>query len=236
MTPLLLVLALLAPAPAKIPKDAPWCVPPGAPQLFLSPMGEPFRAKGGEPYPAASWFARADTDRDGKIGAAEFVADAATFFRSLDKNGDAALLPDEIAAYEAVVPEIALYRPRERGERAMRGGGGDHSESAADDNGRVRIASPKGKRDDSYGGAMGAGRYGWLNIPHPLWSADADIDRAVTSAEFAAAARRRFALLDGGKRGYLVLADLGMTPEQAERAGPCRPRPKPGERPGGDKR
>ena len=219
MTAILLLLALAAtPAPArpaKIPKDAPFCTPADAAQTFVSPTGEPFRAKGGEPYPSAAWFARADADRDGRLTSAEFVADAGGWFRRLDRDGDGQLIPDEVAAYERDTPEIALYRVRERGARG----------------GREPRPEPRRRsdsRDASYGGAMGAGRYGWLNIPHPIWPADTDLDRAVTAAEFAAAARKRFVLLDKNGRGYLALADLGPTAEQAERAAPCRPRPAPG--------
>ena len=31
-------------------------------QLFIAPMGEPFRAGPNDPYPSALWFARADTN------------------------------------------------------------------------------------------------------------------------------------------------------------------------------
>src|SRR6185312_9663402 len=34
--------------------------PPQPEQLFISPAGQPFRAKPGEPYPVAQWFAQAD--------------------------------------------------------------------------------------------------------------------------------------------------------------------------------
>ena len=33
--------------------------------LFVSPSGEPFRSRPGEPYPVAVWFAQADADHDG---------------------------------------------------------------------------------------------------------------------------------------------------------------------------
>lgn len=212
--PLLLALVaapVLAERPPKIPKDAPYCVPADAPQLFLSPMGEPFRAKGGEGDPAAAWFAGADSDRDGRLTAAEFAADARRFFATLDRDRDGALVPEEVALYERSVPETALFRPR--GEQAAR---------------------PPGKRrkdDPGYGGEMGAGRYGFLNVPQPIWSADLDIDRAVTLAEFGRAATKRFALLDKAGAGGLTMAALGRTPAAAERAGPCQPRPKRAQRP-----
>ena len=60
---------------------------PGA-GLFISPSGKPFRAKPGEPYPVAAWFAAADRDGDGRVTLAEFEADADAFFRELDRNHD----------------------------------------------------------------------------------------------------------------------------------------------------
>ena len=225
---------LAAPAPAaktpKIPKDAPFCVPADAPFLFLSPMGEPFRGKGGEAYPSAAWFAEADANGDGRLSADEMVRDAQRFFARLDRDHDAALIPDEIALYERDVPEIALYRGRPEGPRR----GGDGPVGGRPDGPRQAQAQAIGRDEGGYGGAMGAGRFSFLNVPHPIWSADADIDRAVTAAEFAAAIRRRFALLDPTARGYLTLADLPKPPQQAERAGPCRPRPAP--RPGEPRR
>ncbi|MEH3107283.1 MAG: hypothetical protein PGN09_08365 [Sphingomonas fennica] len=216
MNSLLFALVLIAaPAaaqkPPKIPKDAPYCVPAEAPQLFLSPMGEPFRAKGSEADPAAAWFAGADRDGDGQLTMAEFAADARRFFATLDGDRDGALVPEEVAAYERSVPETALFRPR--GEQA------------------VRPPAKRRKDDPGYGGEMGAGRYGFLNVPQPIWSADLDIDRAVTLAEFERAAAKRFGLLDKAGAGALTMAALGRTPAAAERAGPCQPRPKRAQRP-----
>ncbi len=200
------LLAAAAPAqkPPKIPRDAPYCLAPDAPRLFLSPMGEPFRAKAGEPDPAATWFAAADADRDGRLTPVEFTGDARRFFQTLDRDRDGALVPEEVAIYERSVPETALFRPR--GEQATR-------------------PPRRGKADAGYGGEMGAGRYGFLNVPQPIWSADLDLDRGVTLAEFERAAGKRFLLLDRGRAGALTLAALGQTPAAAERAGPCQPRP-----------
>ncbi|WP_254602060.1 EF-hand domain-containing protein [Sphingomonas bacterium] len=207
------LLCILAAAPAtardRLPPDAPYCARPGTPPIFIAPMGEPFRAAPGQAYPSAAWFTAADRNRDGRIDRAEFVADADRFFRLLDRDHDGRLTPEEITAYEAdVAPEIALYAVRGRemvapGRRAPRNGESD------------------------YGGPMGAGGYSWLNIPEPVASADADIDRVVTEREFAGAAGRRFETLDAAGNGVLTLKDLPSTPAQRAIEGPCRPRPKP---------
>lgn len=216
-----LLLALAPPVLAKAPKlapDAPYCAPPGARPIFVSPMGEPFRGQAGQPYPSAAWFAGADANRDGKIDRAEFMADASRFFRSIDRDHDGRLTPDEVAAYEHdVAPEIALYSSRPQL--------GDGETGRGRPGGLVALAlgdSPT----SGYGGPMGAGRYSWLNVPEPVVSADADVDRLVTEAEFRAAAERRFDALDKDHAGSLRLATLGQTPAQAAIDGPCRPRPK----------
>lgn len=207
----LLLLAAATPpiVRAKAPEGSPYCAPPGTRPLFVSPMGEPFRGEPGRPYPAAAWFAGADRDHDGAVDRAEFVADADRFFRTLDRDRDGRLVPDEVAAYERdVAPEIALYGPR----------GGEMMPPS-------RQASRSG--ESGYGGPMGAGRYSWLNVPEPVASADADVDRVIGEREFAAAAGRRFEALDPEGRGRLIVAELPRTPAQIAIEGPCKLRPKP---------
>jgi hypothetical protein len=208
---LILVLATAVAAGAakpKIPKDAPYCAPPATRPVFLSPMGEPFRADPGQPYPSAAWFAGADRDGDGAIDRAEFLRDADRFLARLDIDHDARLTPDEVIAYERdIAPEIALYAV---GSRRLPE--------------RVRRSREVAR---SYGGPIGAGQFAWLNIPEPVSGADADIDRLVSRAEFLAAAGRRFDALDTKGSGRLVLKDLPRTPQQVEVEGPCWPRPTP---------
>jgi hypothetical protein len=208
---------MLPAASPKIPRDAPTCARPGTRPVFLSPMGEPFRAETGQPYPSAVWFARADTNQDGSVTRDEMVADALRFFDTLDLNHDGKLTPDEVGRYESVVaPETSIYSviPDDYFDRRRRQRDGDAMADSRD-----------------YGGAMGAGRYAWLNIPEPVVAADQDVDRIVTRDEFATAAAGAFERLDVLDRGRLRLQDLPRTPAQIALEGPCRP---PKQRKGGD--
>jgi hypothetical protein len=195
-------------AKPQLPADAPICARPGTRPIFLSPMGEPFRAEPGQPYPSAVWFAGADKDKDGALTHDEFVADALRFFETLDTNKDGKLTPDEVGHYEAVVaPETSIYsaRPDDFFDRSRR-------------------EQDRGAMADSrdYGGPMGAGRYAWLNVPEPVAAADQDVDRVVTRDEFATAAASIFERLDVLNRGKLRLSDLPRTPQQTAIEGPCR--------------
>jgi hypothetical protein len=215
---LLAVVAVPASAakPPKIPDDAPYCAPPGTKPVFLSPMGEPFRGVPGQAYPAVAWFAEADADHDGAVSRTEFVRDAERFFKTIDLDHDGKITPEEVIAYERdVAPEIALY---------------SHSRDY------LEVQTRRGKSESSnYGGAMGAGRYAWLNVPEPIVSADTDFNRVIDATEFRQAASRRFDTLTKGE-GKLMLSAMPRTPIQIAIEGLCRPRPKPKKSRNGDRR
>jgi hypothetical protein len=168
------------------------------PQLFISPAGQPFRAPGGQPYPVAAWFAQADRDHDGRLTRAEFRADAEAWFAQLDLDHDGQISMPEVTHWEnEVVPEIT---------RATFGGygggrGGPLSRNQVDTR------------------AQGAATYSLINEPHPIRGADADFSMGVSKAEWAAAAERRFDLLDVAKTGALTLETLPHTPAQAMMGG-----------------
>ena len=168
---------------------------------FISPMGEPFRARTATDDTLARWFQGADRNQDGAITADEMKADADRFFASLDTNRDGEITPEELVHYEwELAPEIQVNSKwkRRRGEPA-------EQRPAGSDKPRV-----EDRRVDGYriGGLQGAARYSLLNIPEPVAGADADFNRAVTLDEFRRAAAYRFQLLDSKRQGKLTLQDL----------------------------
>ena len=163
-------------------------------QLFISPMGEPFRAADGKPYPLADWFAGADANKDGMITRQEFRADALRFFKTLDVNNDGKLSEDEIVRYEKqVAPEIVDATLDTSGTKAVE-----------DANGR--------KQPIPLYSTQGATFYGLINSPEPVRAADGDFNRKVTQDEWMAAADRRFKLLTPDDKDGFRLSDLPATP------------------------
>jgi hypothetical protein len=148
---------------------------------FISPMGEPFRGGRTEMAPIARWFSQADSNRDGALTAEEMQADADEW---------------EIA------PDVQVNSnwKRPRGQQA----------SAAKSDDPLTDGKPRTDRHDGYriDELQGAARYGLLNIPQPVASADADFNRAITLTEFRQAAAYRFKLLDSQGRGSLALPEL----------------------------
>lgn len=190
IVPILLSVAL-AEESAIIIKAYPW-----AP--FISPMGEPFRPPSTGEAPIARWFTQADRNQDGTLTADEMQADADRFFARLDSNRDGQIDPDERRTYETeIAPEIQVNSDwrRPRGDAAA---------------GSWRDGARKRDQHDGYliHGLQGAARYGLLNIPQPVASADADFNRAITLTEFRQAASYRFKLLDGNGQGRITLAEL----------------------------
>lgn len=216
----MLLAALIVPLlmSAAVAEDAPIIVRayPWAP--FISPMGEPFRPPSSGEAPIARWFVRADQNHDGALTAEEMQADADRFFAKLDSNHDGRIDPQEISAYEyEIAPDVQVNSQwkRPRGETAP---------VPKPDKDRPSWDSNK-KHEDRYDGyradgLQGAARYGLLNIPQPVASADADFNRLITLAEFRQAAAYRFTLLDEARQGRLTLAEL-------ESRLPTRPKGKP---------
>jgi hypothetical protein len=184
-------------AAAKLPP----CQPKQA-QIFLSPMGEPFRAGVNDPYPSALWFAQADADHDGKLTRSEMIADADRFFARLDSDHDGEITPLENRAYEdQIAPEIRSQVGREANP--------------------LDFSKPKKRDKRTPIMPEGAGRWSSLPIPQPVIAADSDMNRAISRAEFRAAAAERFGRLDTAGKGYLTLAGLPKTPMQAAADAPC---------------
>ncbi len=197
-------------------------------QVFVSPAGEPLRAEAGAPYPVAAWFAGADTDHDGMVTRAEFVADAARFFGLVDTDHSGVIDGFEVSHYEAeIAPEIVrafqgagLQGPgRQDADGPPRGGrGGGQDRSGGGGLG--------GRRGGPVGGMLqGAAPYGLLNEPQPVMGADSDFDRRISRDEAIRAARSRFTLLDSDGDGRLRLAELPRTPAQGRGEDPPRTPP-----------
>lgn len=197
-------------------------------RLFISPMGEPFRG----PDPVRQWFDAADTNHDGALSLAEFVADADRFFQRLDRRHDGEIDPDDIDFYETVLaPEIrtgggatngtGVRRGgsggggRRGGGRGRRGGGGGYGGgmgSASSDGGSAS-ADQTQRYDDV---KRGAARFGFFDYPEPVTTADTNFNRGVDPREFRDAATERFALLDRNHDGRIGWGELPkLTPLEA---------------------
>lgn len=195
----------------------------GRAMVFISPMGQPFRAGPGEPYPVAAWFTAADLNHDGKLDRAEFVADAMAFFKMLDVNGDGVIDSAENARYETeVAPEIlgGYGGPQAASGGAGRGSnGGGRGHGGRMGGGRRGGqagggAASGGSSPSATVGGRGAAPYGLLGDSQPVRAADTDLSQTVSQAEFRAAANHRFDRLDTAGKGGLALGDLPQTPVQ----------------------
>jgi len=186
---------------------------------FISPMGEPFRARTATEDTLARWFAQADRNHDGMLTPDEMEADADRFFTTLDTDHDGEIGPEELVRYEwEVAPEIQVNSRtrRQPGEQiANSGQKGRWRTGESDDPGMER----RGRRDSKRPGLQGAARYGLLNIPEPVAAADSDFNRGISRSEFRAAAVARFQLLDTAHQGRLGLAQLEAVRTAALAAG-----------------
>src|SRR5919197_3837467 len=68
---------------------------------FISPMGEPIRARVPNEDTLARWFNQVDRNHDGFLTPDELQADAERYFTQfLDTNHDGQIDPDELVRYE----------------------------------------------------------------------------------------------------------------------------------------
>jgi hypothetical protein len=200
----------------------------GPANVFISPCGQPFRAPHGAPYPIADWFKQADANADGRLDRAEFVADAAAFFKKLDLRGEGILSPTEVAIYEhRVAPEVlgqrvkvSLYDPptlARDGARLWFTQGGA-APGQIDPGGSVPndpANKPKGLNESG----QGASPYSLFDEPEPVTAADLDFTGFIRRANFLKLADAHFTTLDHTDAGYLTLAGLPMTPVEKQLLG-----------------
>lgn len=186
----------------------------GLQQIFIAPSGEAFRAPAEAPYPVADWFARADTDHDGKLSEAEFDADFLSYFAKLDLNHDGTIDGQELAAYEASMAS-ELHTSNFSGYAAY-STTSDQPDDVTGPDSNIRISR---KRSSGLDAPRGAGRFDFLRIPQPVAAMDAGLNGRISRAEALDAATYRYSLLDPKQRGYLTLAELPETFAQRSRIG-----------------
>ena len=183
---------------------------------FISPMGEPFRARSATDDTLADWFRQADRNHDNVLTLDEMEADAERFFARLDDNHDGQIDPDELANYEyEIAPDIQVMSRTKRvpGQPAPVVKSDPEDDQFAEHSHRKRGRGDEVDASLGIGGALqGAARYGLLNMPEPVAAADTDFNRSITLEEFQAAAVARFQLLDTAHQGRITLAQLEAMP------------------------
>jgi hypothetical protein len=198
-----LLLPILVAAVPTSPSKDPIVVKGHAWAPFISPMGEPFRARTINDDTLVRWFGQADRNHDGALTPDELVADGDRFFATLDSNHDQQIDPDELVQYEwEIAPDIQLMsrtRPAP-GQAAPKARPKDHWVEGFEDEAAASAGSG--------GKLQGAARYALLNIPEPVAAADTNFDRSISLTEFRQAAVARFQLLDSAGRGAISLAEL----------------------------
>jgi Ca2+-binding EF-hand superfamily protein len=216
-----IILSLLASAAPEQPSpSSPILVTGHAWAPFISPMGEPFRARSTAEDTLAKWFAQADRNHDGVLTVDEMQADANRFFATLDSDHDGEIGPEELVHYEwEIAPEIQVNSRTRRQPGEPSADSRQKERWRPGDSDEDRALEDRGRRDRKGGGLQGAARYGLLNMPEPVAAADADFNRGISRDEFRQAAIARFQLLDTGHQGRLGLAQLQALRATAHAAG-----------------
>ena len=182
----------------------------GRVNVFISPMGEPFRGGDADAYPMDRWFARADADHDGALSWDEFKADAESFLKRLDRNGDGVLDGAEVSAYEQdvapeILPRVARLTARDIPKLPSADADTNRAREQQDASDQGRVTRPRA------GLLAGAAVFGVTPEPEPVAAADTDFDGKVSRAEWLEAARRRFDRLDLNHDGRILRSELPKT-------------------------
>ena len=200
---LLVFSASVADAQSRPPKGS----VPKAGSVYVSVMGEPFRATDGQD-PFENWFKQADVNQDGFITRIELQNDADYFFAALDKNDDKVIDGDEMDHYEErVAPSTVRAVGSNLGGYARYNPKGPEPgrpneipikmEGMAESKSRIRKGSST--------------QVVYSNVPQPVAMADANLDRRVTLVEFRGTAGKRFSRYDVDHDGRLTPKELKAT-------------------------
>ncbi len=181
--------------------------------VFISPMGEPFRGGATDPYPLDRWFSRADTNHDGALQWSEFKADADAFFQQLDTNHDGVLSGAEVSAYEQdvapeILPRVARLTSKDMSPLPSNDPEANRERAAREAAANGQVTRPRADL------LAGAGVFGVTPEPEPVAASDTDFDGKVTLAEWDQSARRRFDFLDKNHDGRIDRAELPKTPAE----------------------
>ena len=188
-------------------------VPRGRVNVFISPMGEPFRGGADDPYPLDVWFNRVDTNHDGALSLAEFQADADQFFKRLDINHDGVIEGGEVSAYEQdvapeILPRIARLTSKDIPPLPTSDPAARRAQQLQDEAASGQETRPRAPL------LAGAAVFGVTPEPEPVAASDGDFDGRITLAEWRAAALRRFQLLDVDHDGRILRSELPKTPAE----------------------
>lgn len=196
--------ATTAGAQSKPPKGS----VPKAGSVYVSVMGEPFRATDEQKDPFERWFSQADENQDGFITRIELQNDADYFFAALDKNDDKVIDGEEMDHYEErVAPSTVRAVGSNLGAYARYSPNGPapgrpdeipiRLEGMAESKSRIKKSSSSPTV--------------YANVPQPVALADANLDRRVTVAEFRGTAGKRFSRYDVDHDGRLSPKELKAT-------------------------
>ena len=181
--------------------------------VFISPMGEPFRGGAADAYPLDRWFARVDANRDGALDWSEFKADADAFFKQLDANHDGVLDGAEVSAYEQdvapeILPRVSRLTAKDIAPLPSNDPDRNRDRAERDAAANAQVTRPRA------GLLAGAAVFGVTPEPEPVAASDTDFDGKIALAEWDQSARRRFDLLDKNHDGRIDRSELPKTPAE----------------------
>ena len=186
-----LILLAVAAAQAAAPARSQCRVHGRGGRPFISPMGEPFRARPrrrharrlvqpGRPQPRRLSDRRRDASRRPAL-----LRDARHQSRWRDRSRRDHPLRDRGRARNPAANRMRCWAPaKPDGNRAV-GGGGRSADGGG--HGTRRVAQHRPRRGAPMA-HQGAGRYGLLDLPEPVVAADADFNRGISLDEFRQAA------------------------------------------------